>query len=461
MRTNREYQAEQPYQAVAHWIGVRQDWRSLGGCGLDHLVSIPVGDLKTHALLIGATGSGKTNCIHHLIAQDVIEGHSFAVLDLRGDLVAGALEICAGRVDPHLVRLLNLREGAGACGFDPLSGSGEPYFRALGVLDAVANQSESWGVQLAETLRNALMLLAEGERALTDLDRLFHDRSFRSSLLRHCQSESVGGFWTRFDELSSEKRATLAMPVLNKVSALTATEGLRRVLGHPAPMDLGAHLATEGSVLLVSLAADQLHGAGRMMGRLVLSSVCREIFSRVGDAESRRNPVRLYVDEFEHFGTEEFETVLAEGRRFGFTLVLAHQTLCQLSPRLRSLVLGNVGVKLVFRSGRDDAATLSKDLTGDPKALPLTDLKTGEAILWTRRDGCVPVEINTPIVGDVGALSSRAQRFVAEVQAQSSDPVRERQQSDTFPEHQPSDTHSASDHRESCRNARLEDWLCT
>jgi len=186
------------------------------------------------------------------------------------------------------------------------------------------------------------------------------------------------------------------------VSLLFATEGLRRMLGCEDTTDLGKHLNTPGTVTLISLAVDELHGAGRMMGSLFLSSICREIFGRVEIPEKERVPVRLIVDEFENFSMKEFESIFAEGRRFGLSLFIANQTLAQLSTKMRSLILNNVGVKLYFRTGRDDAPTLSKDLTGDLKALNLSALEVGEAMLWHRGIQPTLIEVNAPLFANIG-----------------------------------------------------------
>lgn len=406
---------EIPSQFTQPWIGAFADWQQYGLQPSEALVSLPPEKMRTHTLVIGATGSGKTTLLHHLIAQDITLGHSFVVLDLRGDLVTASLEMCAGRVQPESVRVLDLRERIQPLGFDPLSGNGEPYFRALHVLEVLAQESESWGVQLAETLRNGLMLLAEAERPLTELEQLLIDADYRHLCLNRNRTDSVAAFWQRFDALSPEKQAALVMPVLNKVSLLLATGPLRATLGHERPLDLARHLNTPGSIFLVSLAAEELYAAGRMMGSLVLSSVCREIFARVGQAEHHRNPVRLYVDEFEHFGSRDFEALLAEGRRFGLSLVLAHQTLAQLNPKLRSLILNNVGTKFVFRCGRDDGSTLSRDLTGDPRMIDFAGLPVGRAAMWQADTGATEIEINAPIFRSVGRLSRDGAAFLDEV----------------------------------------------
>ncbi len=445
--------------SMAQWIGVEADWILNSSEPWDHLVSVSPQELATHALVLGATGSGKTVLLLHLIAQDLERGHSVCVLDLRGDLVSAVVELCAGNIDPSRLRIIDLREKVRPFGFNPLHGSGEPYFRSLSVLDAVASESESWGVQLSETLRNALMLLAESGAALTELERLFYERTHRQFLLCRCKAEGVLSFWNRYDDLSTERQATLAMPVLNKVSLLTSTPTLRRILGHPEPIDLGKHLNTPGSVTLVSLAVDELHGAARMMGNIVLSSICREVFSRVETAESQRNPLRIFVDEFENFGMKDFESILAEGRRFKFSAVLAHQTLAQLSPRMRSMILGNVGVKFVFRCGREDSINMSRDIFGDPKGYDLTDLPVGYCVLWKRQDGFVEVEVNEPLVRDVGHRSEAARRFLSEVYDQAGT-VLEIPISREEPQSPPPKENVARSKRTPKPKAKLEDWLC-
>ncbi len=403
-----------------HAIGIEKGWEAKGGHPFDHLVSLDAFRLATHGLIVGATGSGKTNLIHHVVAGEALAGRSMVVLDMRGDLVAAVLRILAAAgTDPRLVEAIDLREKDRPAGWNPLGGEGEAYFAALGVLDAIEAEHKELGVQLAETLRYALMLLAECGEPLTRLEALFYDGGFLRSCIERCVSENVAAFWERFDALSPDRRQALAMPVVNKVSMLFATEGLRRTFGHPSPIDLRRHLDTPGSVLLVSLACDELHAAGRMAGRMLLAAIWRAVSSRVGVPEARRNRVLLVVDEFENFAGRDFESILAEGRRFGLSLLASHQTLAQLSPRTRSILLGNVGVKVAFRLGREDSATMSRDMTGDPKGLDLASLPTGECAMWTR-DGKVRfVEVNQPIVRGGGPLTPRARDLLRAIRARS------------------------------------------
>ncbi len=153
------------------------------------------------------------------------------------------------------------------------------------------------------------------------------------------------------------------------------------------------------------------------MGKIMLSSICREIFGRATIPENDRLPIHLIIDEFENFQLDEIEQILAEGRRFRLHVTLANQVLAQIGTRMRSMILNNVGVKVVFRTGREDSTLLSKDLTGDGKLLDLCRLPVGECYVWKQGDEPILVETNAPLIKNVGAQSEDAKKLVAAIQA--------------------------------------------
>ena len=53
--------------------------------------------------------------------------------------------------------------------------------------------------------------------------------------------------------------------------------------------------------------------------------------------------------------------MLSEARKYGLSLLMAHQTLAQVSSELRSLVLGNMGIQIYFRVGHHDAQVLANE----------------------------------------------------------------------------------------------------
>lgn len=360
-------------------------------------VSFSPKDLSTHAYILGSTGCGKTSLILKLLEQDIKGGHSVVVVDLRGDLVDGALSLCESlNLPPERVTLLDLREKLKVVGFNPLAGAGEPYIRALHLLDVIAAESESWGVQLEESLRNALLLLAYSSEPITKLDRLLSDSVFRRRCLSACSDDALVTFWERFEDMSPDKQLAWSQPVLNKVTPLMAVPSLRQFLSGKPGIDLGQVLSRRGQVLLVSLAVDELHRSSRMVGSLLIAAISREMMARVNLPQPKRNPVRLYVDEFENMASDSFEGLISEGRRFNLSLVLAHQTLSQVAPRLRSVIRNNVGLQILFQCGSEDARMLARELPDGFEAADIQHLSVGEAIVVWRDGGAQIVQFDHP-----------------------------------------------------------------
>lgn len=359
-----------PSSAIGH---------SLGEADFGEPVALTDPDLARHLYVLGSTGSGKTNFIMKLLERDLENGHNVIVLDLRGDLVERALALCAAQdVPPERVSLLDLREKERIVGFNPLGGKSEPFVRALHLLDVVRSESESWGVQLEETFRCALLALAKNGKWLTDLDRVLSDPHFASSLTDE-KDGALRSFFDKFGSLTSQQRLAWSMPVTNKVAPLLATPSLRAMFGSPESLPVEELLNRKGGVILVSLAADELHGSARMVGALLVGAICRAMLSRVGTPENKRSPVRLYVDEFESMATGAFESIVAEGRRFGLSLVLSHQNFSQLPAKLRSVIRNNVGLRAYFSCGFQDAKDVAAELGCEP--CDVTGQEPGQMLL--------------------------------------------------------------------------------
>ena len=86
-------------------------------------------------------------------------------------------------------------------------------------------------------------------------------------------------------------------------------------------------------------------------------------------AQKAKKPVTLYVDEFARFATDSFATILSESRKFGLSLVLAHQYLGQVPEPVRQAVFGNVRHYTAFNLGAEDAPMVADELDVHPDTL--------------------------------------------------------------------------------------------
>lgn len=325
---------------------------------------------RRHLYILGATGTGKTNLLLRLIESDIANCRAFCVIDLRGDLVDRILLRLAANAPAEAWRerllLMDLREADHVVGFNPLSGESDPYSRALHLLSVLKYQSDSWGVQLEETLRNSLLALAESDWSLLEIEPLLTNAAFRSTVLHSVTDSRVRSFFERFQALSPANQMTWSLAVLNKITPLLSVPSLRLTFGQRKSFSF-RHLMDHqpGMIVLVSLAVDRLHDAARLAGGLLVSGFQTAIMSRADIPERDRVLAHLYVDEFECMASDRFEAIIAEGRRFGLGLTLSHQNISQLSTGLRNVLRNNVHTQIYFQTGALDAAELTKEIGGD------------------------------------------------------------------------------------------------
>ena len=347
---------------------------------------------QRHLYILGATGTGKTNLLLRLIESDIQHQRAFCVIDLRGDLVDRILLRLAANAPAEEWRkrllLMDLRETDSLVGFNPLAGDGDAYNRALHVLSVLKHQSDSWGVQLEETLRNCLLALAETGWTLLEIEPLLTSASFRAQVTNGVSDSRVRSFFERFEALSSANQTTWTLAVLNKITPLLSVPSLRLTFGQRESFSFRQLMDTEpGMIVLVSLAVDRLHEAARLAGGLLVSSFQSAIMSRVDVPEKDRVPAFLYIDEFESMASDRFEAIVAEGRRFGLGLTLSHQNISQLSTGLRNVLRNNVHTQIYFQTGALDAAELVREIGGssaDEVKATLISQGVGQAFLVRR-----------------------------------------------------------------------------
>jgi len=81
----------------------------------------------------------------------------------------------------------------------------------------------------------------------------------------------------------------------------------------------------EGRWLIINLSEGHLRENTCLLGGLLMGRLKVAIMSRVDIPEAERIPFSLYVDEFQAFAPEDFQSLLSEARKYGLGLILAHQ----------------------------------------------------------------------------------------------------------------------------------------
>ncbi len=325
-------------------------------------------DRRSHMLIIGKTGTGKSTLLRTLVSQGVLRGEGLALFDPHGDLVESVLPLVPRERQGDLV-YLETPNLSRPWFFNPFAGvAGDRKALAAAGMVEVFNKlwPDDWGPRLEHLLRNVVFTLLDMEGAtLGDIPRLLTDREWRRGAVKHVGNEEVRAFWTdEFERYSAPFRAVVTAPLQNKIGAFLTDPLLARILrGKESSFDLREIMDT-GKILLVNLAKGKIgEGPASLLGSLLVSHLSLAAFGRSEVPQEERRDFFIYLDEFHTFATLSLATMLSELRKYHVGLILAHQYFSQLETEIRDAVLGNAGTLISFRVGSLDAPLLAREFS--------------------------------------------------------------------------------------------------
>lgn len=341
-------------------------------------------DLLRHAHVVGRSGMGKSTLLENVAREAMERGMGLAVVDPHGDLVDRLLGMVPRRRANDLV-LLDGADAERPAGWNPLAARAPAHLVAGSVLASFRKVfGDSWGPRLEHVYRNALLaLLATRAPTLLGVARLLSDARYRESVVRQVRDPMVASFWAReFAAWPPHFVAEAVAPVQNKVAAALTSEPLRLVLGQRAGAVRVEEALATGRVLLARLAKGAMgEDAAALLGSLLVGAFQTAAYARAALPPGERRPFLLVIDEFASFATGSFAELLAEARKYGLGLVLAHQHLGQLDPALRAALFGNVGTRLAFSVGAEDSGILARELGPEFDAYDLQALEARQMVV--------------------------------------------------------------------------------
>ncbi|MEM0328371.1 MAG: TraM recognition domain-containing protein [Nitrososphaeria archaeon] len=214
---------------------------------------------------------------------------------------------------------------------------------------------------MEDLLRNTLIALIEADLTLTDLPRFLIDEDFRENVLERVQHPIAKKYFERFNSLAERTREEWMEPTLNKVNAFLSDNRIREMFSFEKSSFNFREMMDSKKILLIKLDRGRLKENGDLIGSLLMTKIRMAAFSRSNIPKEKRVPFYLYIDEFQNFATKEFIDTLSEARKYGLSLIMAHQNLSQLPKDLQDSILTNCGVQCYFRVCRRAAERLAKE----------------------------------------------------------------------------------------------------
>lgn len=322
-------------------------------------------DRGTHLYVIGSSGVGKSKALANWILEDIYAKRGCGVIDPHGDLIR---DIVSYIPDSDKVILVDLTDPDFIVGFNPLEIQEgiDPFTQTLELVEVfrkIWDLSESATPRLLEILRNSVHTLILSGGTLLDIEPLLTNEVFRTKTLKYITSEALYSFWhNRFEKWADNERTHAVESTLNKVSSFTSDPRIRLMLSCKKSTINFREIMDSRKTLLINLSKGVLRTNSFLLGALFTAKIQMAAMSRQNMPPSERIPFYFYVDEFQNYATFSFAEILSEARKYGLSLILAHQSLEQLDGKLRSIILGNAKNFVVFRADRRDAELLVKYL---------------------------------------------------------------------------------------------------
>ncbi len=163
---------------------------------------------------------------------------------------------------------------------------------------------------------------------------------YRRKIVGDIDDPVLSNFWKyEFEKMDRRQMTEAVAPILNKVGQFLGNPILRNVLLQPKSAFSLRWIMDQRKILVIRLPKGTIgEDVTAFLGALLITRLQIEAMSRANIAESERVPFALYVDEFQNFATESFESILSEARKFGLSLTLANQYVAQMSESVQRAV---------------------------------------------------------------------------------------------------------------------------
>ncbi len=342
-------------------------------------------DRRRHTYILGQTGSGKSRLMLRMIVQDIYNGEGACFIDPHGETAKLILE----RIPPERaedVIYFNLGDYERPFGLNFLEYHNEQHKHIIvnAFIDMLIKMFDPHnqgyvGPAYQQAIRNSMLtaMSKEGSTLIEVVRMLTDEQWVMEEWLPYVKDDLVRRYWT--DQVAKTDQKTKSESLgyfVSKFDKFVTNLAIRNVLGQSKSSFDARKIMDEGKILIVNLSKGTIGDENmKLMGLLLIQKILGAALSRDDIPESQRRDFFLYVDEFQNFTTDEFQTILSEARKYRLSLTVGNQYIGQMTDEIKNAVFGNVGTLMIGRIGIDDAKFLehqfeptftAQDIVGQP-----------------------------------------------------------------------------------------------
>lgn len=358
-----------------------------------------------HVHVLGRTGTGKSTLVASLAQNIAATDEGFVVLDPHATLVD---RILAELPESALARTWVVRAGdiENPIRINSLAVQ-DDQLREMAIMEINEIFQEMFdpgntgivGPRFMERVAyylRALHEMSEGKACLLDVPMLMTDPGLVDSLAASTfiKDPRLKAFLRQEPALRrSNDHGELNSWISSKFTSFDGTPAMRGILGTGENSIDWTEAMDSGRIILVDLSKAELgETSSRLLGFLLLNSLWLAALRR-----KKRTPFTVFVDEVQSFSSGTLPDMLSEGRKFGLSVILAHQYLGQLDPKLRKAIDGNVGTTVAFGCAASDAPEISARFGGALPPSAFATLPSFGALTMRTAGGVAPTPFSVRI----------------------------------------------------------------
>ncbi|HEY5588121.1 MAG TPA: DUF87 domain-containing protein [Candidatus Paceibacterota bacterium] len=349
-------------------------------------------DRRRHMYIIGKSGVGKSKLQELMIRQDIAYGQGICIIDPHGELINDILNfIPKERIED--VCIIDPSDIDFPPSFNPLAKI-DPTFKhqlTQGFIEILRKQfGTNWTPRLEHIFRfTVLALLDYPEATMRGMILMLTDKNYRQKVTEYIEDDMVKRFWAvEFVDWSEKFDTDTIIPLVNKLGQFLSDPMIRNIFGQKEnKIDL-EQLMNDQKIILINLSKGKIgEENSSFLGSIFLTKIKQAGMSRAKIGQQELHDFYLYIEEFHNIITDTFENILSEARKYGINLIVAHQYMSQLLPKVQQAVLGNIGTIIAFRVGGDDATKLKPEFAPVFDVKDMINLGVGEFYIKMTIDG--------------------------------------------------------------------------
>jgi len=380
--------------------------------GTKKQIRLSTNDRRRHTYMIGQTGTGKSGLLENLAFQDMMDGRGFAFIDPHGDSVEKLLGMVPKERVEDVIYFspgdmenpigLNLFE------FETQDQRDFLIQEAIAMLYRLYDPGHTGiiGPRYEHWFRNASLTIMSDPNGSTfiDIPQVFNDQAFTDEKLKYVTDRTVLDFWNKeMAQTSDANKSEVLGWFVSKFGAFLSNEMMRNILGQTKSGFNLREIMDNKKILLVNLSKGRTGELNsQLLGMIFVMKFQAAAMGRASVPEDEREDFALYVDEFQNFATDSFQTILSEARKYRLNLVLANQFMTQLTDSIREAIIGNIGTVISGRIGVTDAEILQKKFAPTFDAEDLTKLPNFQTISSVMVNGVPSAAFSMSLVPPMG-----------------------------------------------------------